>query len=401
MINTGDTAFMILCTAMVCLMTPGLAFFYGGLTRRNNVLSLMMKSFISMGIVTVMWIFGGFGLVFGRDLGGVIGNPMDYFAMQHITFTPNSLHGATIPFLMFFAFQLMFCVITVPLMTGAFSERMTMRSYVVFLILWNLFVYFPVAHWIWGGGFLQKLGFIDFAGGAVIHTTAGFGALMVVMMLGQRKWKVTKANNHPSNLMAAAIGTGLLWFGWFGFNSGGAFAANKLAATAFTNTFVGLAVAMVMWMILLLIRRQTVTFVDVLTGSVAGLATVTPCAGYITPTSAIIVGIVAACVCQTSVAFRKHKGWDDALDVWGVHGMGGLTGIVLVGILANQSINGVRGSVDQTLVQIGGILLVVLYTMLITWIIVKLLKGAMKVELTSEHQEYEDADMLGQTAYDE
>lgn len=401
MINSGDTAFMILCTALVCLMTPGLAFFYGGLTRRNNVLSLMMKSFISMGIVTVMWIFGGFGLVFGRDVWGIIGNPADYFALQHVTFTPNSLHGTTIPFLMFFAFQLMFCVITVPLMTGAFSERMTMRAYIVFLIVWNLFVYFPVAHWIWGGGFLQKLGFVDFAGGTVIHTAAGFGALIVVLMLGKRKWKVTKANNRPSNLMAAAIGTGLLWFGWFGFNTGGAFAADKLAATAFTNTFIGLSVAMVMWMLLLYWRHQKVTFVDILTGSVAGLATVTPCAGYISPASSVIVGIVAACVCQAAVAYRKHKGWDDALDVWGVHGMGGFTGTILVGLLASKAVNGIQAGVHQTLIQVGGVLLVAVYVVAITWLIIKILRGIMQVELTKEGQKHEDEDMFGQTAYDE
>lgn len=401
MINSGDTAFMILCTALVCLMTPGLAFFYGGLTRRNNVLSLMMKSFISMGISTVMWIFGGFGLVFGRDIGGVIGNPLDYFALQHVTFTPSAMHGATIPFLMFFAFQLMFCVITVPLMTGAFSERMSMKAYIVFLIVWNLLVYFPVAHWIWGGGFLQKLGFVDFAGGTVIHTAAGFSALIVVLMLGKREWKVTKDNSRPNNLMAAAIGTGLLWFGWFGFNAGGALSAGKLAAIAFTNTFIGLAVAMVMWMLLLYWRHEKVTFVDILTGSVAGLATVTPTAGYITPAGAVIVGIVAACVCQCSVAYRKHKHWDDALDVWGVHGMGGLTGTFLVGLLAVKAVNGVQAGVKQSLIQLGGVLLVAVYVCFITWLIIKVLNGIMQVELTADEQKHEDSDMLGETAYNE
>lgn len=401
MINSGDTAFMILCTALVCLMTPGLAFFYGGLTRRNNVLSLMMKSFISMGISTVMWIFGGFGLVFGRDIAGIIGNPMDYFALQHVTFVPSSLHAGTIPFLMFFAFQLMFCVITVPLMTGAFSERMTMQSYIIFLILWNLFVYFPVAHWIWGGGFLQKVGFVDFAGGAVIHTAAGFSALIVVLLLGKRAWKVTKANSQPNNLMAAAIGTGLLWFGWFGFNTGGALSAGKLAAIAFVNTFIGLAVAMVMWMILLCCRHEKVTFIDVLTGSIAGLATVTPTAGYITPAGAVIVGIVAACVCQFSVAYRKHQNWDDALDVWGVHGMGGLTGTILVGLLATESVNGVQAGLHQTLIQFFGVVLVAGYASFITWLIIVVLRRVMQVEMTEKEQRYADRATLDETAYNE
>lgn len=401
MINTGDTAFMIICTAMVCLMTPGLAFFYGGLTRKKNVLSIMMKSFISMGISTVMWIFGGFGLVFGRDIGGVIGNPLDYFALHNVTYEPNSLHGTTIPFLMFFAFQLMFCVITVPLMTGAFAERMTMKAYIVFLILWNLFIYFPVAHWVWGNGFLQKLGFIDFAGGSVIHTTAGFGALTCVLLLGQRKWKVTKENNKPSNLMAAAIGTGLLWFGWFGFNSGGAFAANKLAATAFTNTFVSLSVAMVTWIILVAMRHEKITFVDLLTGSVAGLATITPCAGYVNTSTAIIIGIIASFVCQIAINFRKRHDWDDALDVWGVHGMGGFTGTIILGILASAEVNNIQGSMHLLLIQAFGTILIAIYAMIITYIIIKILNSFMQVELTAAEQQHEDKYVFGEVAYQE
>lgn len=399
--NTGDTAFMILCTALVCLMTPGLAFFYGGLTRKNNVLSLMMKSFIAMGIVTVMWIFGGFGLSFGRDIGGVIGNPMDYFALSNVGFTPNALHGASIPFLMFFAFQLMFCVITVPLMTGAFSERMSMKSYVIFLIAWTLFIYYPVCHWVWGGGFLQQMGFIDFAGGSVIHTTAGFGALVCVIMLGKRKWKITPKNNQPNNLMAAAIGTGLLWFGWFGFNSGGALAANKLAATAFTNTFIGLSVGMVTWCLFNIFLKRRVTFVDVLTGSVAGLATITPCSGYINPQSAIIVGIVAGIVCHLSVEYRKHHDWDDALDVWGVHGMGGFTGILLVGLLASADINKVSGSFHQLLIQFGGIVLITFYAVIVTAAIIKILMKLMQVEPDEKEQRELDHLAMNETAYHE
>lgn len=399
--NTGDTAFMILCTAMVCVMTPGLAFFYGGLTRKNNVLSLMMKSFISMGIVTIMWIFGGFGLAFGQDIGGVIGNPMDYFALQHISFTPNAMHGATIPFLIFFAFQLMFCVITVPLMTGAFSERMSMKSYVIFLITWTLFIYYPVCHWVWGGGFLQKMGFVDFAGGSVIHATAGFGALVCVLLLGKRKWKVTKENSRPNNMMAAAIGTGLLWFGWFGFNSGGALAANHLAVVAFSNTFIGLAVGMITWALFQLATHQRVTFLDILTGSVAGLATITPCAGYITPTSAIIVGIFAGIVCHLAVNFRKSRGWDDALDVWGVHGVGGFMGILLVGFFASKSINGVQGGFHQFLIQLAGIALVTLYAMFVTAVITLALKKWTNIEPDEQEQKELDLMSMNEVAYNE
>ena len=399
--NTGDVAFMVLCTAMVCLMTPGLAFFYGGLTRKNNVLSLMMKSFISMGVVTIMWIFGGFGLCFGRDLWGIIGNPLDYFALSHVTFEPNALHGATIPFLMFFAFQLMFCVITVPLMTGAFSERMSMKAYLFFLVAWTLLVYYPVCHWVWGGGFLQKMGFIDFAGGAVIHTTAGFGALICVFVLGKRKWQVTKKNSRPNNLMAAAIGTGLLWFGWFGFNSGGVLAANQLAATAFTNTLIALAVAMVTWCIIAHFRNHLVTFVDVLTGSVAGLATITPCSGYVKPESAIIIGVVAAIICQAAVSLRQKENIDDALDVWGVHGVGGFTGILLVGLLANKAVNGVQGGGHQFLIQALGIVIVTLFACFVTYVILKILMHAMPVEPNEKEQKQLDLLSMNEVAYNE
>ncbi len=207
-INSGDTAFMMLCTAMVCLMTPGLAFFYGGLARKRSILFIMMESFISMGIVTLIWMFGGFGLAFGKDIHGVIGRFTDYFGLAHVGLVPNAVHAASIPFALFFLFQLMFCVITVPLMTGAFAERLNLKGYILLLICWTILVYIPVCHWVWGEGFLSKWGFVDFAGGTVIHTTAGFAALASIFVLGKRK--VAKQGMHPNNLMAAAIGTGLL-----------------------------------------------------------------------------------------------------------------------------------------------------------------------------------------------
>lgn len=398
MINNGDTAFMILCTAMVCLMTPGLAFFYGGLTRRKSVLIIMMQSFISMGVVTMIWVFGGFGLAFGKDLGGVIGNPGDFFAMANVGVEADLYHGTTIPFIMFFAFQLMFCVITVPLMTGAFAERMNMRGYLLLLIVWTVLIYLPVCHWVWGGGFLSKLGFVDFAGGTVIHTTAGFGALASIFVLGKRA-KQAK-NDQPNNLMAVAIGTGLLWFGWFGFNSGGAFAANQLAATAFVNTLIGLSSAMVVWLIFARIKKGKIQFLDVLTGSVAGLATITPCAGYIEPSSALIVGAVAGIVCNLAVEFRKKRQWDDALDVWGVHGVGGFTGTILIGFLASDKVNKVSASFQQVLVQAGSVVFVALYAFVLTYIMLKLFSKITRIEPTAEEQ-YEglDQDLLSEATY--
>lgn len=398
-INSGDTAFMMLCTAMVCLMTPGLAFFYGGLARKRSILFIMMESFISMGIVTLIWMFGGFGLAFGKDIHGVIGRFTDYFGLAHVGLVPNAVHAASIPFALFFLFQLMFCVITVPLMTGAFAERLNLKGYILLLICWTILVYIPVCHWVWGEGFLSKWGFVDFAGGTVIHTTAGFAALASIFVLGKRK--VAKQGMHPNNLMAAAIGTGLLWFGWFGFNSGGALSAGALATKAFTNTLVGLASGMIAWLIMAKILRGKINFVDVMTGSVAGLATITPCSGYIAPSSAIIVGIVAGIICNLAVGFRQKKGWDDALDVWGVHGVGGFTGTILIGLLADKTVNGVGASFHQLLVQVGGVVLTAIYAFVLTYVLLKILGAVTQIKPTQKQiEEGLDKTLLEETAYD-
>ncbi len=398
-INSGDTAFMMLCTAMVCLMTPGLAFFYGGLARKRSILFIMMESFISMGIVTLIWMFGGFGLAFGKDIHGVIGRFTDYFGLAHVGLVPNAVHAASIPFALFFLFQLMLCLITVPLMTGAFAERLNLKGYILLLICWTILVYIPVCHWVWGEGFLSKWGFVDFAGGTVIHTTAGFAALASIFVLGKRK--VAKQGMHPNNLMAAAIGTGLLWFGWFGFNSGGALSAGALATKAFTNTLVGLASGMIAWLIMAKILRGKINFVDVMTGSVAGLATITPCAGYIAPSSAIIVGIVAGIICNLAVGFRQKKGWDDALDVWGVHGVGGFTGTILIGLLADKTVNGVGASFHQLLVQVGGVVLTAIYAFVLTYVLLKILGAVTQIKPTQKQiEEGLDKTLLEETAYD-
>lgn len=397
--SSGDTTFMMLCTAMVFLMTPGLAFFYGGLARHRSVLYIMMQSFISMGIVTLLWIYGGFGLAFGKDEGGVIGRFTDYFALHNVGLVPNAVHAASIPFVFFFLFQLMFCVITVPLISGAFAERLNIKGYVWLLIVWTLLVYIPVAHWVWGGGFLQKIGFVDFAGGTVIHTTAGFAALASIIFLGKRQLK--QKGMKPSNLMAAAIGTGLLWFGWLGFNSGGAFRAGALAATAFANTIIGLASGMVVWMLYAKFVRGKVNFVDVLTGSLAGLATITPCAGYISPSSAVIVGIVAGIICNLAVSLQEHIGWDDAFGVWGVHGIGGFTGSILIGLLADRTVNGVGASFHQFLVQAGGVILVAAYSFIITLLILKVLSMLTQIRPSDTViAKGLDQQLLDETSYD-
>ncbi|MCR6516427.1 MAG: ammonium transporter [Clostridium chrysemydis] len=398
-INSGNTAFMIICTAMVCLMTPGLALFYGGLVRKKNVLVMMMQSFISMGIVTIIWIFGGFSLAYGTDHAGIIGSISQFFGMNSVGLAPNPSYGATIPFVMFFAYQLMFAIITAPLMTGAFADRLNLKGYILILIAWTILIYIPVCHWIWGGGFLEKLGFIDFAGGTVIHVSAGFGALASVIYLGKRAIKKGE-NLDPNNLVIVAIGTGLLWFGWFGFNAGGSLAADKIAAAAFVNTAIAASVGMIVWTIISVAINKKLKFVDLLTGAVAGLATITPCAGYVDPKAAVVIGIIGPIVCFISIAARRKMKLDDALDVWGVHGMGGLTGSILVGIFASVAVNTVDGGIHQMLIQILGVLIVAIYSFVVTMIILKVIDSICPIRATEKEQlRGLDNTLLGEDAY--
>jgi Amt family ammonium transporter len=278
-INTGDTALVLISAALVALMTPGLAFFYGGLVRRKNVLSIMMQSFISMGIVTILWVLVGFSLSFSGDNWGIIGN-FQYLFLTGVGFAPNPEHGATIPFLAFFLFQEMFAIITPALITGAFADRVNFKSYLYFLVLWSLLVYIPFTHWVWGGGFLARLGLVDFAGGIVVHLSAGFAALASVFVVGKRVM-VPGEKRGPHNIAFVALGTGLLWFGWFGFNGGSALAATGVAATAFVNTDIAASVAMVAWLFVSWARDGKPSMTGAMTGAVAGLATVAPAAGYV------------------------------------------------------------------------------------------------------------------------
>ena len=382
MIIHGDVAFMILATTLVLIMTPGLAFFYGGLVERKNALTIMFQVFIAIGVVSLLWIFGGFSLVFGDDIGGIIGNPLQFFAFNDVTFTVDLRYSETIPFILFFMYQMMFAIITAPLMTGAFANRLTVSGWIKILVLWMILIYFPVAHWVWGGGFLSKLGFVDFAGGAVIHITSGFGCLGGIYVLGERKVKNEKG---PVNLGLVAIGAGLLLFGWFGFNAGGTIAAADIAAIVFTNTGVAAASAMVVWLILHAIHTKRASFLEAIIGAVAGLATVTPASGYVKPLSALIIGALGAIVCFYCVEFER-KMWDDALDVWGVHGMGGLLGILLIGIFADPRINGVSAGLHQFLIQALGAVIIGVYSILVTFLIFKLVDKTKSIKVSEEIQ---------------
>ena len=353
-INTGDTGFVLISAALVCLMTPGLAFFYGGLVRRKNVLAIMMQSFISMGVVTIIWVLFGYSLAFAKSYGGIIGG-LQHWGLTGVGAAPAGIdaYGKTIPFIVHFGYQEMFAIITPALITGAFADRVNFKPYLIFLVIWSILVYIPCVHWIWNPeGFLAKRGVADFAGGAVVHASAGFAALASVFFVGKRKLKSGETTG-PHNVGYVALGTGLLWFGWFGFNGGSALGANALAATAFVNTDIAGSVAMCTWLLLAWWREGKPSMTGALTGAVAGLACVTPAAGFVQPWAAAIIGLAAGACCYGAVVFRQKRGWDDALDVWGCHGVGGVLGLVLTGVFAAKVVNGTSGLIEGNVAQFG------------------------------------------------
>ncbi|NPA97358.1 MAG: ammonium transporter [Crenarchaeota archaeon] len=397
-ISPGNTAFVLLSAALVMIMTPGLGFFYGGLVGRRNALTILMESFFSLGWVTILWVLFGFSLAFGPDVAGLIGGPK-YFFLNHIfeKTTMAAFHGPLYAFVMF---QLMFAVITPALITGAFANKMRFKAWIAFLTLWSFLVYFPVAHWLWGGGFLEKWGCEDFAGGIVVHATAGFSALAAALWFGATR----KFKNRPHNLMWVALGTALLWFGWFGFNAGSALRAGGDAAIAFTNTQIAAAFAAVTWVLLDAARGGKISATGFCTGAIAGLATVTPTAGYITPQSAMIVGIVAALACYAAVSYKNKKGWDDVLDVWGVHGIGGFTGILLLGIFGTSSVLGENGLLYGNpmffVKELTAACLCSAYSFAVTLFILWLISRFMEVKIPEEQMEKGiDEIELGEVAY--
>jgi Amt family ammonium transporter len=376
-INAGDTAFVLMSAALVALMTPGLAFFYGGLVRRKNFLAIMMQSFISMGVVTFIWVAVGYSLAFsGNGPLGLIGN-LDWAFLYGVGETPGPW-APTIPALAHFTYMEMFAIITPALITGAFADRVNFKSYLWFLVAWSLLVYIPFTHWIWGGGFLAEWGALDFAGGMVVHTSAGMAALASVWVVGRRKFaKGERSVAH--NIAFVGLGTALLWFGWFGFNGGSALAANGVAAEAFVNTDIAGSIAMCTWLFITWKVDGKPSLVGAFTGAVAGLACVTPCAGYIPTWSAFIVGLLAGSVCYGAVKFKERMKWDDALDVWAAHGVGGIMGSILLGVFASLAINpaGADGLLEGNPkflgVQVLAVLIIGAYSFVVTWVILKVI----------------------------
>jgi Amt family ammonium transporter len=405
-VNSGDTAFVLVSAALVCLMTPGLAFFYGGLVRRKNVLAIMMQSFISMGVVTILWVLFGYSLAFAQSRGGFIGG-LDYAGLAGVGAAPAGVaaYGKSIPFLVHFGYQEMFAVITPALITGAFADRVTFKAYLVFLVFWSVLVYIPFVHWIWNpDGFLAQKGVVDFAGGAVVHVSAGFAALASVFVVGKRKMKPGETAG-PHNIAFVALGTGLLWFGWFGFNGGSALGANGIAAVAVVNTDIAGSVAMVTWLLISWKREKKPSMVGALTGAVAGLACITPAAGYVRPWAAAVIGLCAGAVCYGAVVFRQKRGWDDALDVWGCHGVGGLLGVVLTGVFAAKSVNGtsglLEGDVHQFAWQCAAAGITAVYSFAVTFMILKAVNGFTPVRVADAVQEAGLDEVLhGERAYE-
>lgn len=385
-IDTGDTAWIIVATALVMLMTlPGLALFYGGIAKRKDTLNVMAMSFVAYAIVSILWIVYGYTLTFGTDIGGVIGD-LKKFLLNGIT---SESVSSTIPEYVFVAFQLTFAAITVALVSGAFIERMKFSAWILFAILWCTLVYIPVAHWVWGGGFLAKLGALDFAGGTVVHINAGIAALVGALVLGKRK----ERDLIPNNLVSTVTGAGLLWFGWFGFNAGSALAANGLAGAAFINTNTATAVAAVAWMITEKFYSKKPTVLGLASGAIAGLVAITPAAGFVNIGGSIIIGIAAGVIPFFMVAYVKGKlGYDDSLDAFGIHGIGGIIGALLTGILADPAINSagtglLYGNPHQLTVQAIAVGTTIVYCAIVTFVIFMIIKFTvgLRVDTDSEY----------------
>ena len=397
--DTGNTAFMLVATSLVMLMTPGLAFFYGGLVGRKNVLTIMIQSFVSLGVTTIIWFTFGYSLCFSGDVYGIIGN-LDKSLLNGVSMTALwGQHG--IPEFLFFAYQMMFAIITPALITGAFSNRVRFPAYLAFLVLWLFLVYFPFVHMIWGGGILAQWGVLDFAGGICVHNIAGMAALASVLFVGRRRI----ADSVPHSIPLVALGTGLLWFGWYGFNAGSQLHVDAVTATAFLNTDIAASFAAIAWLILAWVLEKKPKFVGLLTGAVAGLATITPAAGFVTPGVAAIIGIAAGVICYFAVNLKNRLKWDDALDVWGVHGVGGALGIVMLGLLGSAALGAdgwfFSGNPDFFIKQLVAIVVSSIYAFVFTYGMLVIINLFTEVKTSEAEEGALDQSLHGETAYED
>jgi Amt family ammonium transporter len=398
-ISSGDTAWMLVSTALVMLMTPGLALFYGGMVRDKNVLSTYMHSFFALGIITLQWVTIGYSLSFGDSIGGFVGG-FNFAFLENVGMDGA---GRTVPHILFMMYQGMFAIITPALISGAYAERMKFSTYVVFTLLWSTLVYDPIAHWVWApGGWLFKKGALDFAGGTVVHLSSGISALIVAIMMGKRRSNV----HQPHNLTMTVLGAGILWFGWFGFNAGSALASNGLASMALVNTHIAAAAGAFGWAIVEMVRIKKATMLGVASGLVAGLVGITPAAGFVTPMSAIAIGLAAGVICYGGVLLKGKFGYDDALDAFGVHGIGGAAGALLTGVFAAKALTAdgkgglLAGNVDLMTTQIIGVLAAAAYSAVVTVVLLLILKATMGLRVDTETEtEGLDTNLHGEAGY--
>ncbi|HPE46475.1 MAG TPA: ammonium transporter, partial [Deltaproteobacteria bacterium] len=383
--DSGDTSWMLVSTALVMLMTPGLGLFYGGMVRSKNVLGTMMHSFMCIGIVSVLWVVCGYSLAFGPDIRGVIGS-LDWVGLSEVGMEPGP-YSEHVPHIVFSAFQLMFAIITPALITGAFAERMKFSAFILFTVFWSILVYVPVCHWVWGGGWLGTMGALDFAGGTVIHINSGVAALAAALIIGRRRG-FGQEPFYPNNITLTMLGAGLLWFGWFGFNAGSAVAANGVAGLAFFNTHVATAAAALSWIVFEQVVRKKPTSLGFASGAVAGLVAITPGAGFVTPVPALAIGFVAGMLCYFAILAKEKLGYDDSLDVVGVHGVGGLWGALATGLFASVGGTGLfYGDPHQFLVQLTGALAVIVFSFVATSLILLAIRKFNGLRVDEEEEE--------------
>lgn len=404
-VDSGDTAWMLVSTALVMFMTPGLALFYGGMVRKKNVLGTIMQSFVSLGIVSIIWVLYGYTLAFGPDKWGIIGD-LSWLGLRGVASAPNTDYAPTIPHQVFMAFQMMFAVITPALISGALAERFRFKAYIIFIALWVTIIYIPISHWVWGvGGWIRNLGALDFAGGLVVHICSGTSALAATIVIGKRKGYGVE-HMPPHNLTMTITGAALLWFGWFGFNGGSAVASNFLAGNAFVVTHVAGAAAALSWMFVEWWHRGKPTALGVASGAVAGLVAITPAAGYVTPLSAIIIGLFSGAICYFAVNIKSKLGYDDSLDAVGVHGVGGTWGAVATGLFASKAVNSAGsnglfyGNTSLFFTQIISIIPVIIFSFAGTFLLLKLIGAFTELRVYREEElEGLDLSQHGENGY--
>ncbi|MAO08887.1 MAG: ammonia channel protein [Alteromonas sp.] len=386
-IDKGDTAWMIVASAFVLLMTPGLAFFYGGMVTKKSIISTMLQSFVALGVISVLWVMIGFSLAFGESYYGIIGNPFTYFAFNNVTVSPNPEFSETIPFLLFALFQLKFAIITPALITGSFAERIRFRSYILFMVLFSIFIYSPLAHMTWHpDGLLRNWGVLDFAGGTVVHMSAGIAALAGAIYLGKRKEEIER----PANIPYVILGTGLLWFGWFGFNAGSALGANGDAVIAFANTNLASAASMITWIFLDRFQNRKMSSLGACIGAIVGLVAITPAAGFVTIGQSIFIGFVAAIVSNFAIRLNKKTEIDDTLDVFPSHGVGGIVGMILTGVLA-KDVGLIYGETNTFLYHMLALVIVAVFTFIGSYLLYKITDLLLSMRVR-EDQEYRGLD---------